>query len=154
MDFSIVDVEPISYVYQEKTTSMDPQAIGAAMAEGFGVVYGFLLENGLPTDGQVMAVYLDVPTDTMTFRTAKTVPLAQAKTAAGPVSSDLIPAGRALFFVHVGPYATLRDSYEKAMAHMQAQGLTLGAPTWEVYVDDPMVTPEDTLRTEVYLTLR
>jgi effector-binding domain-containing protein len=39
------------------------------------------------------------------------------------------------------------------MEHVVAKGLTLGAPTWEVYVDDLEKASEHRLRTEVYVTL-
>jgi effector-binding domain-containing protein len=39
------------------------------------------------------------------------------------------------------------------MAWLEKEGLTLGAPTWEVYVNDPDSTPEEELRTEIYVSL-
>lgn len=39
------------------------------------------------------------------------------------------------------------------MGWRETQGLKPGAPTREVYVDNPDTTPEDRLRTEIYLSL-
>ena len=43
------------------------------------------------------------------------------------------------------------DSY-LVMEWLQGEGLSLGAPTWEVYVDDPDSTPEEELRTDIYVS--
>lgn len=39
------------------------------------------------------------------------------------------------------------------MSWMEKEGLTMGAPAWEVYLNDPATTPEDALLTDVYVSL-
>jgi effector-binding domain-containing protein len=104
-------------------------------------------------DGPPLSVYYGYSPEEIVFRAGLFVPEADAKAATGEVKADRTPGGEVLHFTHTGSYATLRDSYALMMEHIAARGLTLGAPSWEVYVDDPETTPEHRLRTEVYVTL-
>ena len=58
-----------------------------------------------------------------------------------------------LSFTHTGPYSKLSESYSAMMGWLTTQGLNFGAPTWEVYVDDPDSTPAAELRTDIFVTL-
>lgn len=58
-----------------------------------------------------------------------------------------------LTFTHVEPHSKLRESYDKMMDYLQANGLKPGASTWETYVNDPSTTPPDKLETMVFVCL-
>lgn len=153
LEFNQVDVEETPYLYEERTCSMDPGDISKTMGEAFHKVMMFMSENGIQTTGKVMAVYYAYDPQKMTFRAGFSVSPEDAAKAAGDIKADATPAGNALSFTHVGPYATLRDSYGKMMQHVEENGLALAAPTWEVYVNDPRTTPEEALRTDVFSAL-
>lgn len=150
MEFTTRDVAAMPYLYAEGSAPMDPAAVSAAMGEVFAKVMGFMTEHGIAPAGPPVAVYYDYDPAMMTFRAGLLVAEADMAKAAGEIKADATPAGAALTFTHVGPYAHLSQSYEAMMAHVAKEGLTLGAPTWEVYVDDPGETPEAELRTEVF----
>jgi effector-binding domain-containing protein len=44
-------------------------------------------------------------------------------------------------------------TYEKLSAYMAAHGLREGPVSWEQYISDPGVTPEDELVTHIYYLL-
>ena len=150
MDFTKVDAAAMPYLYVEGSAAMDPSAVSAAMGEAFARVMGFLTEHHITPAGPPIAVYHDYDPETMTFRAGLPVNEVDLAKAAGDIRADMTPAGTALHFTHVGPYAQLSESYDAMMAHVAKEGLTLTAPTWEVYVDDPDETPEADLRTEVF----
>lgn len=152
-EFSMTRVEPQTYLYVEGSATMDPTAISHAMGEAFEQVMEFMERHGIASDGPPLAVYYGHSPTEIAFRAGMIVAEADARAATGDVKSGTTPGGEVLHFTHTGSYATLRDSYGYMMEHVAARGLTLGAPTWEVYVDDPETTPEHRLRTEVYVTL-
>ncbi len=152
-EFTMTEVAPRPYLYVEGRASMDPGAISEAMGAAFGTVMDFMEHHGIGSDGPPISVYYGYSETELAFRAGVIVSDADLAAATGDVLADRTPGGRVLHFTHVGPYATLRDDYGLMMEHVAARGLSLGAPTWEVYVDDPETTPEHRLRTEVYVTL-
>jgi effector-binding domain-containing protein len=152
-EFSLTQVEPRPYLYVEGRARMDPGAISEAMGEAFDTVMDFQEAHGIAADGPPLSVYYGYSETEIAFRAGVIVSEADLAAATGELLADHTPGGRVLHFTHVGSYATLRDDYGLMMEHVAARGLTLGAPTWEVYVDDPETTPEHRLRTEVYVTL-
>lgn len=152
-DFHMTRVDPRPYLYIEGRATMDPAAISDAMGRAFGEVMESMDRHGIATDGPLLSVYYGYSPDEIAFRAGLFVSDADLAAATGAVKADRTPGGRVLHFTHLGSYATLRDDYGLMMEHVAAHGLALGAPTWEVYVDDPETTPEHRLRTEVYVTL-
>lgn len=152
-DFKMTEVAETPYIYVERSCSMDPSDISQAMGEAFGQVFGFMAEKGIAPAGPPMSVYYTYDPETMTFRSGFAVAADDMSKAADGVSADVLPAGRVLHFVHKGAYATLRDDYGLMMEHLKSEGLQIGAPTWEIYVNDPAEVPEEELLTEIYVAL-
>lgn len=152
-EFKLIDVEEVPYLYQERTCSMAPEVISAAIGQTFKTVWEFMQANGVETTGKALAVYYTYDPEEMSFRAGFSVAPDAAGKAQDPVKYDAIPSGQVLYFRHIGPYSTLRDSYAQMMAYMEKEGLTLGAPTWEVYPNDPETTPEEELITDAFVSL-
>lgn len=152
-DFKMVTVEEIPYFYMQETCSMDPKDISAAMGKTFQGVWDFMQSAGIETTGQALSVYHTYDPEQMTFQAGFSASPDEAGKAKDPVKFDRTPAGDVLYFQHKGPYSTLRDSYGQMMAYMDKEGLTAGAPAWEVYLNDPATTPEDELLTDVFVSL-
>ena len=152
-DFALTAVAPRPYLYVEGRTAMDTASLSDAVGIAFGKVMDFLDAHGIEGDAIPIATYLDYAPDGITFRAGVLVEEDDLRAAAGDVKSGRTPAGTVLRFIHVGPYATLPDSYAAMAAHCETAGLKPAVPTWEIYVDDPETTPAHCLRTEVYVAL-
>jgi effector-binding domain-containing protein len=152
-DFKIIEVEERPYLYVDRTCSMDPAEISRTMGDAFSHVFGFMGERKIKPAEPPISVYYTYDPETIAFRAGFLVSKQDARKAAGDVKAGVTPAGRVVHFVHTGPYSTLRASYGEMMSWLEKEGLKLGVPTWEVYIDDPDRTPEDKLRTEVFVAL-
>lgn len=151
-DLTIVTVEPQPILYVHRSSSTDPEAIGACMTEAFGTLVGFVEAQGLQMNGPPMSIYHGYGETEATFDVAIAVSAADAERAAGhaDIKAGATHAGRALKAVHIGPYNKLVDSYNKVMAHMEAEKIEPIGPSWERYMNDPSATLEDELVTEIY----
>lgn len=152
-DFKVIDVEAQSYVYTDCKCPMNPPVISQTIGEAFQQVYAFMQENGLTPTGPALTVYYTYNPQTVDFRAGFFVSATDAGKAAGAIKAGSTPAGRVVHFTHKGAYAKLSESYGQLMSWLEKEGLTLGAPTWEVYANDPDVTTEEDLVTEVYVAL-
>lgn len=151
LEFKMTDVEEMPYLYEERSCSMDPSDISAAMGETFHSVLDFMGGKQI-APGAALSVYTTYDPEKMTFRAGFSVSPGDAAKAEGAVKADTTPAGRVLTFTHVGPYAELRNSYAEMMTYMDANGLTPAAPSWEIYVSDPATTPSDKLETRIFVS--
>lgn len=138
------------YLYVDRAAAFTAQSIGEAMASGFGEVFGFVQKQGIKPLSMPMAIYLEMPGDTMRFRAGVFISAEDKDRAEGAIKSGVLPAGDVFTTTHVGPYASLNQSHKALWAHMEQQGVSKAMPVWEVYIDDPGSTPEQQLRTEIY----
>lgn len=108
-------------------------------------------------DTAMLAIYHDDP---------ETTPANELRSEAGltlsagvPVPAGLeehrLPAGRYAHATHIGPYERLGDAWARLMGEwIPANGQRIAdSPSYEIYRNTPMDTPEDKLRTELYVPL-
>jgi effector-binding domain-containing protein len=153
-DFKLVQAPATTYLYVTRTCSMDPQDISSHMGTAFQQVWAFMQANSIQPAGGALSVYYDYSPDKMTFRAGFIIAPQDASRAQGEVKADATPAAEVIYFQHKGSYASLRDDYGLMMAHIAKLGREIGAPTWEVYLNDPDQVTEAELLTDVYSALK
>ncbi|NNF28929.1 MAG: GyrI-like domain-containing protein [Gemmatimonadetes bacterium] len=152
---------PILGAQVHMTSGSDPAEIGKAFGTAFGKLVGYIQATGAQPQGPPRAIYTAYGPGETAFTVV--MPLAsgaEGGTPDGSVVVDEVPGGRALRFVHLGPYEKLRDTYGDITNWMIKNGrMESGSdwekytPMWEEYVSDPDSTPPDELVTHIYLPL-
>lgn len=107
-----------------------------------------------PSDTEMVALYYDDPESTPADQLRSDAGLTVPEDASLPegLSEQRVPAGRYASAVHVGPYEQLGDAWARMMGEwLPASGRRISedAPSYEVYLNNPMTTPKDELRTEI-----
>lgn len=152
--YKMVDTEERPYVYTERSCSMDPGDISRNMGIAFRAVGDLIERKGIDSVTNALSVYDMHDAQTITFRAGFLVSTEDARKAEGDVKSGMLPAGKMLNFIHRGPYAKLRVSYGEMMEYLEENGMTVGAPTWEIYLNDAdSVASEDELETDIFVTV-
>ncbi len=154
-EFAIVTVESQPILYVHRSSATDPKSMGACMGEAYGTLMGFMAEQGIEMAGAPLSIYHGYSEAEATFDVAVPVAAADAGRAAGhaDIKGGATHAGRALKAVHLGPYETLADTYNRIMPHMKKEGLKPAGASWEIYVNDPATTPAEELITEIYFPI-
>lgn len=152
-DFKLITVEERPYYYVERSCSMDPEDVGNAMVAAFQDVWDHMQQNDVSGTGKALSVYYTYDPHHLTFRSGFTVASEASAKASKDVRYDVTPAGQVLHFQHAGSYSKLRESYGVMMAYCEENDLKIGAPTWEVYLNDPAITAEDDLLTDIFVSL-
>ncbi len=153
----IVPVEPKSYVYSPVTTSNSDQAqVDQALSLGLNQVNQFMSQYNLTRAGDQVRVTTawDQAQGQMSFRVGYPFSGPIPLTVVG-VQIGQTPSGRALRVVHAGPRSTMRITYAKIYAYLQAHRIPVredGLP-WEVVVNDG-AGDESQARTEIYVPLQ
>ena len=103
-----------------------------------------------------MLVTYDCPTDVPATELRSDAAVVVGADSVLPVDVDelIIPAGRYVRGVYIGPYSGLPDAWTAFSDNVRAAGYAIeGSTALEMYVSDPRSCPVDELRTELYLRL-
>jgi DNA gyrase inhibitor GyrI len=117
---------------------------------------GGLLTAPPPPGAQMLALYHDDPDVTPPDKLRSDAAMLLPGHAPGPAGliERHIPAGRYAKTVHRGGYESLPATWLALKNEwLPKSGHTMGHPSYEVYINNPMTTEKSELVTEIYLRL-
>ena len=130
--------------------SATTEDISEVMGEGFSKAFDAVTRAGATPAGPPLARYFAFGGTTLAFECA--IPVAAPFAGDGEVKPSSVGGGPCVVYTHVGPYATLRETWEAMLAWIGEQGRTSAGPGWESYLTDPGAEPDPAKYvTEIYL---
>lgn len=93
--------------------------------------------SGVEIVGPPFGFYPEMPTETVVVEAG--FPVSAAVHINGDAHRIVLPGGRAVQAVHVGPYDTMEESYDQLQSWMAEHGLHPAVGMWECYLSDPQV---------------
>ena len=154
-----VTYDAVLAVQASETSGMAPAEMGKAFERAFGRIGEYIQTSGAHPLGPPRAIYTGYTPTEIEFTVA--IPLASGGEGGNPDGSvvvDELAGGKAIRFVHTGPYEKLRETYGEITTWMIGQGMMESeadwvkySPMWEEYVNDPTDTPAEELKTRIYV---
>jgi effector-binding domain-containing protein len=125
-----------------------PDAIGGALRE----VHEQMTAAGVDLAGAPFTRYPSFDPDSGTAEVG--FPVMRPAPAVGRVEPSRLPGGPVASVIHLGPYETLGESYERLNRTLEGSGMHASGPMWEVYWTDPSMEPDPARwRTEIIVPL-
>lgn len=134
----IVELEP-QYVLAVRG-EVPVSELSEFFAAAFRKVFSVAEENRIAIVGPPFGYYPEMPTDVVIVEAG--FPVGAPAGYSGEVHDLLLPGGRALVVVHVGPFDTMVDTYSRIQAWMDTENLEPELGMWESYLSDPQENPD------------
>ncbi len=153
----ILEVEQVNLVVAQ-FTNYPMSEISAAFDGTFQVLFPALTAQGIKPIGPALALYHEVPSDTVTFEVGIPVdrPLPEdiPNDAGIILTNSSLPAGKIARRTYIGPFDGLGQAWTEFMDSVESAsvaGHQPAFPCWEVYVTEPAPDADPaTLRTDLY----
>lgn len=125
-----------------------PQVLG----ESYGMIMGHLSVYGQQPVGAPYVAYFNM--DMQALKLEVGFPVAKALPPAGQVEAGEIPEGKYACVMHNGSYQSLGSAYSAINEYIANQGLEATGVVYEIYLNDPSISPEDQLQTQILFQLK
>jgi effector-binding domain-containing protein len=135
--------------YRTTTALSDmPQVLG----EAFDLLMQHLGKFGQQPAGAPYVAYFNMDMQALEIEVG--FPVTHTIPGAGVVTPGEIPAGRYATLEHTGPYQTLELAYSALTEFIASQGKESTGVAYEFYKNDPSITPQEQLETQILLPLK
>jgi hypothetical protein len=151
-DFHVETLKPQPFAYFTLTAQMSEMS--EAMGAGFERLSAAFAKAKAEMAGMPLCHYTDYDEQSVTFELGFPArpDQVEALRAAG-LSIGETPSGRSMKAIHIGPYDTIVETYNKMTEALKEQGLEGTKDMWEAYFSPPETPPEQ-IKTEVIWPVR
>ena len=128
-----------------KTSS---ESIASDIGQGYGRLFQYVAQAGIKPAGPPLALFYNPPGPEMDVELA--VPAPPDAPGQGEIFNRKLPGGTMASIVHIGPYETLKGTYDTLFAWLKKNDHSLTGPVREVYLSDPSMEKDHSkLKTEI-----
>ncbi|MDG6257644.1 MAG: GyrI-like domain-containing protein [Methanomicrobiaceae archaeon] len=113
------------------------------------------VRQGVKATGPIGSVYIGEDCDEHGGLVEVFLPISGTVTVRNPaIEVKIIPAATVVSALHRGPYHTLGMAHTKIFEYLQERGFESAGSPRELYLNDPGITPEEDLLTEIQYPVR
>lgn len=130
--------------------------IGEDIGASYGAIFGYVGRVGAMPAGPPFTLYYDEEMKEDDVDMEVGAPVDRVYPGEGEVKGRVLPGGKFLSTMHLGPYDTVGSAYEALITYAKENGMEPTAPSREVYLVGPGqegVAPAD-YRTEVLMPVK
>jgi effector-binding domain-containing protein len=124
------------------------------LVDAFKSLNEFLDKEGIKPNGPFITVYTETDDTGFSFQAAAPVASAPANPPKGDIAVGQAPGGKALKFVHRGPYDAMDSTYEAITNYLDDKQLEAKDLFVEEYTSDPVKTDPNNLVVNVFVPIK
>ena len=124
-----------------------PQVLG----ESYGAIGQYLGSLGEAPSGAPFVAYYSMSMEDLDIEVG--FPVVKPIPGMGAIQSSQMPAGKFATRLHKGPYNELGSAYEELTRWILEQGYETTGVAYEFYLNDPVETPPQELKTQIIFQL-
>ncbi len=125
--------------------------IAEVFDQGYSSIAGYLESKGKEPQGPPFVIYYNMEMDNLEVEFG--FPVEEGISGEGNIQSTATPSGKAASCLYIGPYEEAEPVYDALIKWIGDNGLEANGVAYEIYLNDPVVTPPEQLKTQVYLLL-
>jgi effector-binding domain-containing protein len=147
-----VTLPPRTIIYLKGHTNWDTAF--DTLVDAFKSLNEYFDKEGLKANGPAMTVYTQTDDTGFTFEAALPVAQAPANPPKGDIAVGQAPSGKALKYIHRGPYDAMDSTYEAITNYLDDKGLEAKDLFIEEYATDPVKTSPDKMVVNVFVPIK
>jgi effector-binding domain-containing protein len=124
------------------------------LVDAFKSLKEYIDKQGIKTDGPAMTIYTKTDDDGFDFNAAMPIAEAPKDPPKGDIAVGQAPSGKALKFVHRGPYDSMGTTYEAITNYLDDKQLEAKDQFVEEYGSDLMTADQDDLMVNVLVPVK
>jgi effector-binding domain-containing protein len=132
--------------------SIPVQELKPFLDTSYGLVYQHLCAQGEPPAGPPYAAYYNM--DMQNLDVEAGFPVSKSLTGEGEMKASEMLSGKFAACLHIGSYDELAPAYQALTQWTQENGYETTGVKYEVYLNDPALTPPEELRTQILFQLK
>ena len=119
--------------------------------QGFSAIAGYLASKGKKPDGPPFVIYYNMEMENLEVEFG--FPVEKGIEGDDNIQATQTPSGKAVGALSIGPYEEAGPVYDALMKCVRDNGLEANGVAYEIYLNDPVGTPPEQLKTKIYLML-
>ena len=147
MSYEVTLTEQASLPTLVVRTRSSVHNLPGALGQAYGAIAGYLGGMGQAPTGPPFSAYYNADMEDLDVEIG--FPVAQPLPGEGEVQAGWMQGGTVAVCLHVGPYSKIGAAYEALMAWMAENRYEPAGPAYEIYLNDPAVTPHSELQTQL-----
>lgn len=141
------DAQLVLSIRTKTSVEQLPQLLG----ESYMKIMQYLQEQGELPAGAPFAGYFNLDMQNMDVEIG--IPVSRKLPEKENIKTSEIPAGEYASCIYTGPYDKIEPAYNALTEWAAKKGYTPSGIAYELYIDDPGVTPPEELRTQILFLL-
>jgi effector-binding domain-containing protein len=142
------EAQPVLSIRTKTSIQQLPQLLG----ESYMKIMQYLGEQGEAPAGAPFVGYFSLDMQNMDVEIG--IPVSKKLPEKEDIKASEIPAGNYASSIYTGPYDKIEPAYTVLTEWAEENGYQTSGIAYELYIDDPGVTPPDELRTQILFLLR